>query len=243
MITIRRASTLGTAHDGGVTFRCHFDFADWRSAGHAHEGRLRAVNQATLPPGATCRLGPETSMDIATWVAQGDVAVQVDHFPHEHIQTGGLHLISTGSGCSDLQWKTTDAAAAVFQFWFMADTQGDFPFQSVRAPCPAMDDGSFRILASGFAEDDPEQTEMVRDGSPVPLSSCARLLQATLRAGEGAAYQTDTARDLYLVVASGVMRIGNDVLMAGDAAAIEGENTLTVIAQENGIVLLVDVAR
>ncbi|GBQ24970.1 pirin [Acetobacter estunensis NRIC 0472] len=242
MITVRRADTLGIAHDGGVTFHCHFAFADWQDTAHVHEGRLRVVNQATLMSGETCRLGPEANVDILSWVKRGGLHVQIDEFPHESLPAGDLHLASTGTGCVHLQWTADKEGAEFFQFWLMNDTEGDTPLQTVRAADPAQADGGFHILASGFPEDDPEDRTVVEDGSPAVLRARARFLQATIPAGEGAAYQTSSGRDLYLVVVSGQMRIGNEVLMPGDGAAVEDEDNLVVIAKESGVVLLMDIA-
>ncbi|AQU87506.1 hypothetical protein B0W47_08475 [Komagataeibacter nataicola] len=243
MITIRPAGSLGTAHDGGQVLRCHFAFADYTDPAHGHEGRLRAVNACTLPAGETYRIGPEAAVDIVTWVAEGTLATAMEGFEPDALGTGGLHLASTGSGCAQLAWRAGNKQGAAFiQFWFLADTQGMTPVQETRPALPELEDGGFRILASGFPEDDPEEGESVDDGAPVTLASRARLLHATLPTGEGAAYGTAPERVLYLLVVSGAARIGTQGLRAGDAAAISGLTDITVMADEAAVVLLADVA-
>ncbi|QHC35185.1 hypothetical protein [Komagataeibacter xylinus] len=242
MITIRHAASLGTAHDGGQVLRCHFAFADYADPAHGHEGRLRAVNACTLPAGETYRIGPEAAVDIMTWVAKGTLATAMDGFAPDTLGTGGLHLASTGSGCAQLAWRAGGQGASFIQFWFLADTQGMTPVQEMRPALPEREDGGFRILASGFPEDDPEEGESVEDGAPVTLAARARLLHAALPGGEGAAYGTAPGRVLYLLVISGSVRIGTQGLSAGDAAAISGLSDITVMADEAAVVLLADVA-
>ncbi|WP_130732784.1 hypothetical protein [Komagataeibacter xylinus] len=242
MITIRHAASLGTAHDSGQVLRCHFAFADYADPAHGHEGRLRAVNACTLPAGETYRIGPEAAVDIVTWVADGTLATGMDGFEPDALGTGGLHLASTGSGCAQLAWCAGGQGASFIQFWFLADTQGMAPAQEMRPALPELEEGGFRILASGFPEDDPEEGESMEDGAPVTLAARARLLHAAIPAGEGAAYGTAPGRVLYLLVVSGAVRIGTQGLSAGDAAAISGLTDITVMADEAAVVLLADVA-
>lgn len=242
MITVRRAATLGSAKSDTLTLRCHFAFADYQDPAHQHDGRLRVLNQGTLRPAEAYHLGPEAAVDLVTCVRAGSLTAQVDDFPSEDIQADGLHLISTGSGCQKLAWQAGPEGASFLQFWFLPDTDEGMPRQESRLSFPQGEDGGFRILASGFPEDDPEESEIVADGAPVALSAGARLLHAAIPAGEGAAYSTSASRDLYLLVVSGVVSVEDAVLQAGDAAAVTDVRDLTVMAQEEAIVLLTDVA-
>lgn len=242
MITIVRSASLGMAHSGGQLLRSHFAFADYQDPQRAHEGRLRAVNLGTLAAGASYRIGPEAAVDIVTWLQSGTVAASMAGFAQEEIGAGALHLISTGTGCATLDWTAGAEGASFIQFWFLSDIEGTAPSQDSRPSFSNLEDGGFRIIASGFPEDDPEDEEAFADGAPVALSASARLLHAAIPAGEGAAYGTMPGRALYLVVVSGTIRIGKDVLSAGDAAAISESADLTVIADDAAVVLLADVA-
>ncbi|MBB2157428.1 hypothetical protein HLH33_14075 [Gluconacetobacter diazotrophicus] len=242
MITIRRSDTLGTAQSDGLAIRCHFAFADWQDPARMHDGRLRAVNLGTLAPGGRYRLGPEQGVDILTWLHSGTAVAHMDGFPREDVRAGGLHLAGTGRGCATVDWKAGPQGASFIQFWLLSDVEGTTPAQEIRAAFPRLEDGGFRIIASGFPEDDPEEAETIADGAPVALSACARLLHAAIPAGEGAAYRTDPDRDLYLLVVSGEVRVQDSLLHGGDAAALTGLTEVTVIADAPAVVLLADVA-
>ncbi|MCE2563575.1 hypothetical protein [Komagataeibacter sp. FNDCF1] len=242
MMDIRRADTLGTAHSGGLVLRCHFAFADYTDPAHAHEGRLRALNLGTMGPAETYHLGPEASVDIVTWLHAGSLCAHMDGFAPARLGAGDVHLASTGSGCATLQWAAGPQGATFVQFWLLADIEGTTPAQEMRAVSTLEGDGGFHILASGFPEDDPKESGNVSDGAPVALSARARLAHATIPAGEGAAYGTTSGRDLCLVVVSGSVSIAGSVLNGGDAADLADTTDLTVMARENAVVLLVDVA-
>ncbi|NHN92067.1 pirin family protein [Acetobacter sicerae] len=240
-MTVRRSESLGKAHSGGMTLRCHFAFADWQDAAHIHEGSLRAVNLLSLPSGERYQIGPESNVEILTWVERGSLTARIDDFSSENLKPGDLHLASTGQGCASLDWSAEQGAADCLQFWLLPDQNNSEPTQEVRRAFPETQDGAFRILASGFPEDDPEEGETVADGSPIALQTRARLLRATLPTNEGAVYQTTPGRDLYLIVVSGHVTINNTVLLQRDAAAFENCETFTVIAQEKSVLLLTDV--
>lgn len=242
MITIRRADTLGCAHLDTLTLRCHFAFADYQDPAHTHEGCLRVLNIGTLAPEKAYHLGQETNVDILTWLSAGNLSSHIEGFHLEEIGAGGVHLVSAGTGCKALEWKASATGAAFIQFWFMADIEGLQPAQETRAAFPELEHGGFRILASGFPEDDPEEEEQITDGAPVTLTARARLLHASIPAGQGAAYNTTSGRDLYLLVVSGMVIVDGNILNTGDAAAITEQQNLIVIAQENSVLLLSDVA-
>lgn len=242
MMTIRRSNTLGTSHSGGQILRCYFAFADYQDQAHTHEGRLRAVNNATLLPNSSYQIGPEAAVDIVTWVRSGTLTTAVDDFPAEDIRVKGLHLISTGTGCSTLQWKAGEQGASFIQFWFLPDIDGTTPAQEKRPSFSEYENGGFQIIASGFPEDDPEELETSVEGAPIALNARARLLHAAIPGREGAAYSTTPGRDLYFLVVSGCVTIEGETLHEGDAVALESVTELTVIAKEDSEVLLADVA-
>ena len=242
MITIRRADTLGSAHSDTLILRCHFAFSDYQDPAYTHDGRLRVLNLGTLKPVQVYHLGPEANVDILTWLSAGGLVSNADGFEQEKVGQGGLHLLSTGIGCKRLEWSAGPEGATFIQFWFMADVEGVSPAQEVRASFPQLEDGGFRILASGFPEDDPEEEGQITDGAPVTLTARARLLHAIIPAAEGAAYSATLGRDLYLLVVSGIVTIDGYVLHCGDAAAITDQQDIVVIAQEKAELLLVDVA-
>jgi redox-sensitive bicupin YhaK (pirin superfamily) len=87
------------------------------------------------------------------------------------------------------------------------------------------------VLASGVEGD--------RDA--LPIGADARVLGATLRAGQSAAYTLAEGRRGYLVADLGAVRVNGVELGPRDGAAIENERTLDVTAVEDAEVLLVDV--
>ncbi|MCP1243506.1 hypothetical protein GOB86_12130 [Acetobacter lambici] len=242
MITVRRADSLGQAHSGALTLRCHFAFADYQDPQYQHEGTLRAINTGSIPPDSSYSLGPETNVDVLTWLRAGSLQTRVEGFSPDAIQPGGLHLVSTGAGVRTMAWQAGPEGADFIQFWLLPDTEGGAPAQETRAAFPMLEDGGFRIIASGFPEDDPEAMDIIDDGSPVTLSARSRLLHAQIPAGEGAAYQTTQGRDLHILVVSGAITISGMALACSDGAMLTQTSHVVVMATQDAIVILTDVA-
>jgi redox-sensitive bicupin YhaK (pirin superfamily) len=87
-------------------------------------------------------------------------------------------------------------------------------------------------LASGFAN----------DNDALPIRADARVLGATLKAGETAQYEIGATRHGYLVPAAGSIEVNGVRIEARDGAAIADVEVLKVTALEDSEIVLVDAA-
>jgi redox-sensitive bicupin YhaK (pirin superfamily) len=100
-------------------------------------------------------------------------------------------------------------------------------------PFPKSDrSGRFITLASGFED----------DKDALPIRTDARVLGATLKAGESTQYTAAGKRHLYLVPAAGSVEVNGVLLNERDGAAIKDETALTITALEDSELVLVDAA-
>jgi redox-sensitive bicupin YhaK (pirin superfamily) len=74
----------------------------------------------------------------------------------------------------------------------------------------------------------------------LPIRAEARVLGATVKAGERVEYALAAGRHAYLVPASGAVDINGVRLGTGDGAAIADETVLTVTAVEDAEIVMVD---
>ena len=87
-----------------------------------------------------------------------------------------------------------------------------------------------------LANDDPS------DSDALPIRTDARVLGATLKAGETAEYALGKTRHGYLVSAKGSIEVNGVALSARDGAAIHDEPVVQVRALEDTELVLVDAA-
>ena len=85
-------------------------------------------------------------------------------------------------------------------------------------------------LASGFAE----------DGDALPIRADARVMGATLMAGESVDYAVGEGRHVYLVPATGTLDIDGVRFDARDGAALKGGQTVKITAIDEAEIVLVD---
>ena len=98
-------------------------------------------------------------------------------------------------------------------------------------PFPKADRAArFVALASG----DP------RDAEALPIRADARVLGATLKAGDSAEYALGAGRHLYLVAAGGAVEVNGVALEPGDGAAVRDEAVVRVEARDDAELVLVD---
>ena len=83
---------------------------------------------------------------------------------------------------------------------------------------------------------------MPGDGDALPIRTNARVLGATLKAGDQITYDLDPSRHAYLVPALGSVEVNGVSLATRDGAAITGETAITIRALEDAELVMVDAA-
>lgn len=80
------------------------------------------------------------------------------------------------------------------------------------------------------------------DEDALPIRADARVLGATVKAGDTVTYETGRGRHAYLVSAKGRILVGDVEAQPRDGVAITGLDTITVTAIEDAELVLVDAA-
>jgi redox-sensitive bicupin YhaK (pirin superfamily) len=80
------------------------------------------------------------------------------------------------------------------------------------------------------------------DGGALPIRADARVLGATLLAGARIEHELGGLRHAYAAPARGVVEVNGHRLALGDGIAATGERRLTMFAQEDSELILVEAA-
>jgi len=171
-------------------------------------------------------------MEIITYVRQGAITHE-DSLGHKgRTEVGDVQVMSAGSGIRHAEYNRESVPTRIFQIWIEPEKQGGEPSWGAK-PFPKADRaGHFVPLASGFADDD----------DALPIRAEARVLGATLKAGDNVEYQLSPDRHAYLVPAVGSVDVNGVRIDTRDGAAIANETVLKVKALEDAEVVLVDAA-
>lgn len=232
MIERRTLASLGGANHGWLDTKHHFSFAEYHDPARMHWGALRVWNDDTIAPGTGFPLHPHANMEIITYVREGAITHQDNLGNRGRTTAGDVQVMSAGTGIRHAEYNLEPGVTRIFQIWILPDQPGGQPCWG-SSPFPKGDRaGRFVVLADGTTNDE----------GALPIRANARVLGATLLAGETAEYRFDQGRRGYLVPASGEVDVNGVSLQARDGAAIADERLIRVTARENAELVLVDTA-
>jgi redox-sensitive bicupin YhaK (pirin superfamily) len=232
MIDKRSFRGLGGADHGWLKARHHFSFANYYDPKRMGWGSLRVWNDDEIAPNSGFPPHPHADMEIITYVREGAITHQDSLGNKGRTEAGDVQVMSAGSGIRHAEYNLEPATTRIFQIWIEPKTRGGAPTWGAK-PFPKADRaGKFVTLASGLDG----------DAEALPIRTDARVVGATIRAGETAEYALGSTRHGYLVPAVGAIEVNGVRLDARDGAAIRGEDVLRITALEDAEVVLVDAA-
>lgn len=231
MIELRPFASLGAANHGWLDAHHHFSFADYYDPARTSWGNLRVWNDDVIAPKSGFPPHPHADMEIITYVYEGAITHKDNLGNHGRTAAGDVQVMSAGTGIAHSEYNLEDSDTRLFQIWLLPTSRGEQPSWGSR-PFPKGDRaGRFVALASGYEGDD-----------ALSIRTDARVLGATLKAGERTTYTLGADRRGYLVPARGRVTVNEVEVAAHDGAAIRDLDSITVTALEDAEVVLVDAA-
>ena len=232
MIDLRPFSSLGGANHGWLDAKHHFSFANYYDPKRSSWGNLRVWNDDTIAPQTGFPPHPHRDMEIITYVREGAITHEDSLGNRGRTEAGDVQVMSAGTGIRHSEYNQEDVTTKIFQIWLIPTHGGEAPSWGARPFPKGERSGQFVTLASGFEN----------DSDALPIRTDARVVAATLRAGETVDYPLGRDRRAYLVPATGAVEIDNVRINARDGAAISDLEVIRVTAIEDSEIVLVDAA-
>ena len=225
---IRRYTSLGHADHGWLDARHHFSFADYHDPARMGWGAIRVWNDDIIAAQSGFPPHPHADMEIITFVRQGAITHRDSLGNEGRTQAGDVQVMSAGTGIRHSEFNLEDEATRIFQIWIVPDVRGGDPQWGAK-PFPRGDrSGAWQVLASGMGDD-----------GALPIRAQARVLGATIKAGDHLTYDVGDGRHAYLVPSTGSVTVNGEPLGTGDGAALSG-GPITITATEDAELVLVD---
>ena len=232
MIELRPANTLGHADFGWLNAKHHFSFGQHHDPKRMGWGSLRVWNDDEIAPGTGFPAHPHADMEIITYVREGAITHKDSLGNEGRTEAGDVQVMSAGSGIRHAEYNLEDTPTRIFQIWILPDEHGGAPAWGAK-PFPKDDrSGRFVTLASGIAGDE----------DALPIRTDARVVGATLKAGETTVYAIDPSRHAYLVPAKGELEVNGVRVGTRDGLAATDVTELRITALSDAEVVLVDAA-
>ena len=232
MIDIRPFASLGHADFGWLNARHHFSFGHYNDAARMGWGRLRVWNDDEIAAGKGFDPHPHRDMEIITYVREGAITHR-DNLGHEgRTEAGDVQIMSAGTGVTHSEYNLEPTPTKIFQIWILPDVSGAKPNWGAKTFPKAGREAKFEVLASGRAG----------DTDALPLNADAAVMATTLAKGQSLTLTLAPGRAAYIVPARGSATLNGRVLGERDGAAIEGETEVTIVANDEAELVLVEVA-
>ena len=230
MIDKRPFESLGHADHGWLNARHHFSFADYYDPARMSWGAIRVWNDDEIAANSGFPPHPHRDMEIITYVRSGAITHKDSMGNQGRTGAGDVQVMSAGTGVRHAEYNLEDEATTLFQIWVITDKPGAQPSWGAMQFPREERAGSFVTLASGFEE----------DGDALKINAAARVMGATLKAGEAAELTLDPSRHVYLVAVNGAIEVNGTRAEPRDGVAITGEERVTIRALDEAEIVLVD---
>ena len=230
MIDIRRFDGLGTFRNEWLDAHYHFSFSQYYDPSRMGHGKLRVWNDDKVRPHTGFPPHGHRDMEIITYVRSGAITHQDSMGNKGRTEAGDVQVMSAGRGVQHSEWNAEDDETTLFQIWIEPAEAGGAPGWGARKFPKADRSGTWATLASGDKADD-----------ALPIRQDAKVLGATVKAGETLEYSVSAGRHGYLVLATGSVDINRtDRLNARDGVAITGPEKITITGVSDAEIVLVD---
>jgi redox-sensitive bicupin YhaK (pirin superfamily) len=232
MLTIRRAQDRGHANHGWLDTHHTFSFADYHDPAHMGFGPLRVLNDDTVAGGAGFPPHSHRDMEIISYVLEGALAHKDNIGNGSVIKPGDVQRMSAGPGVVHSEYNASkDIPVHFLQIWVLPRRPGLPSGYEQKFFGDDEKRGRLRLLASADGA----------DGS-VRIQQDLRMFATLVEKGGSVSHDLG-GRKGWLHVARGAALVNGKSLAAGDGAAIEGEEKLSIASEDTGEVLLFDFSR
>ena len=228
-VEIRPFASLGAADHGWLDAHHHFSFADYYDPARMSWGAIRVWNDDRIAPQSGFPPHPHADMEIITYVRTGAITHKDSLGNEGRTEAGDVQVMSAGTGIRHAEYNLENEATTLFQIWIIPKRTGGSPSWGQKPFPKGERSGAWQTLASGFAD----------DADALPIRTDARVLGATIRAGESLNYEVGSGRHAYMVPATGVIEIDGQRANARDGVAIN-EGPIMITAIEDAEIVLVD---
>jgi hypothetical protein len=171
-------------------------------------------------------------MEIVTYILGGAISHKDSSGGGGTIRPGEIQRMSAGAGITHSEFNASATETChMLQIWIMPSRRGIAPGYEQKT----IDPDSVRNHFARIAAPEPRANE-------VRLVQDAEIWAAKLDAGVEAIHPLQPGRKAWLQVAKGEVKLGEQTLKAGDAAAITDQEQIAVRSKEPSEVLLFDLA-
>lgn len=224
MITIRKSEERGVGRHGWLTTHHTFSFANYYDPKHVGFRDLLVINEDYVEPGRGFGTHRHDNMEIISIVLEGALAHRDSTGGEGVLRRGEVQRMSAGTGVAHSEFNGSDKERVhFFQIWIEPAKNGITPGYEQKMFADEERRGKLKLVVAPGGED-----------GALDINQDARLYVSTLSGAESVQHDIASGRGAWVQIASGSVKVNGTTLNAGDGAAIEDENRLTIEAGDHG---------
>jgi redox-sensitive bicupin YhaK (pirin superfamily) len=232
MIDVIRSDDRGGAERGWLKSKHTFSFADYHNPDRMGFASLRVVNEDWIEASKGFDTHPHRDMEIVTYMLDGELQHKDNMGNGSTIRRGELQRMTAGTGVLHSEFNpSSDTEAHLLQIWILPERNGLEPgYEQKLFPLEAKQN-QWCLVGSRDG----------RDGS-LTIHQDVNLYSAVLDASQSIDFDMDSSRRGFVQIARGAVVINGEELVAGDAVALQDQESLSILAQQESELLLFDMA-
>lgn len=213
---VHRGEDRGHVKAGWLESYHSFSFGSWYNPKYMGVSALRVINDDRIDAHNGFGTHSHDNMEILTCVLDGAISHRDTMGNEGQIKAGEWQLMSAGTGVAHSEINNTDTPVHLLQIWIHPDVRDVEPnYQQINLD-PRKDPNKWHLIAGPDAN------------APMHIRQNAEIKSAVLEKGHE--LSVDPVKKVnYIHVISGVIRIGDQEVKAGDAFVFEDKATIQAI--------------
>jgi len=229
---LHKANTRGSADHGWLKTNHTFSFANYYNPQRMNFGVLRVMNDDTIAPAKGFGTHPHDNMEIITIPLSGDLEHKDSMGNSSVIRQGDVQVMSAGTGIFHSEFNHSSSRdVSVLQIWLFPNKRNVEPrYDQMPIRDVATKNSFYQILSPN------------KNDQGVWIHQDAWFHLGDFEEGKTAEYTIKRKNNgVYAFVISGTVELNGKQLQSRDALGVWDTENLTMKAESNATVLLMDV--
>lgn len=231
MIKVFPAEDRYSVDLGWLRSHLSFSFGAYQDPDNTAFGPMRVLNDDFIAPIKGFGAHPHSDMEIVSIVLSGKLRHE-DSLGNVGVTSwGGIQRMTAGSGILHTEFNaSSDEEVNLLQMWFMPEKRGLEPSYEITEFDVNSLQGQWVPVVSGQAS---ERVAKIHQDVSIYLRR--------MDSGETASFESgDKDRRIFLFVIEGQVTLNGCSLKSRDSARVEGERSFEITAEDNSLIMLID---
>lgn len=231
-VVLHKATTRGHAHHGWLDSWHTFSFGSYHDPSRMHFGALRVLNDDTVIGGAGFGRHAHDNMEIISILLEGELEHADSMGNIQRIKKGDVQVMSAGSGIMHSEKNSNPHLPVRFlQIWVIPNKKDVAPRYAQQTFTEAQMHNKLVTIVAPMDS---------ADG--VTIYQDAWFSMGRLQAGQSVTYEIKKRQNgVYIFLLEGDITVNDIVMNRRDGLGVTEETTLTIVANKDAEVLLMDV--